>query len=226
MRSKRTATPDPPRRGPPGRGVLFCVNRTNAWEVSRAAIPRRFGHPVRESDKSPLSLISYLSEFPRADPRAKSHMAIRGIFRICPIPPRNVRFRTTLPRCPISPVPFGTATLPAILGQFYVGYAMMPLSTTRSQRCARKTRGMSNMPAMTPKEFAVTVGSDGRTVRKFLRSDAGFGKRVGKGQRWTIEAKSVRSLKTKFTKWDAARKPADSDTVTETDDAVEAPISA
>ena len=74
------------------------------------------------------------------------------------------------------------------------------------------------MPNMTPKEFAVAVGSDGRTVRKFLRSDAGLNSRVGKGQRGTLESRSIRSLKSKFAKWDAARTPAVAD---ETTDAVE-----
>lgn len=65
---------------------------------------------------------------------------------------------------------------------------------------------------LTPKEFAQKVDSDPRTVRKFLRSEIGT---VGKGQRWAIEAKQVRSLTSKFSKWDAARK------VTETTDEVE-----
>lgn len=57
------------------------------------------------------------------------------------------------------------------------------------------------MATITPKEFAAKVGSDGRTVRKFLRSDAGFGDKVGKGQRWAIEAKQVKSLTTRFNRW-------------------------
>ena len=76
------------------------------------------------------------------------------------------------------------------------------------------------MPNMTPKEFAAEVGSDGRTVRKFLRSDAGLDRKVGKGHRWTIEAKQVKSLKTKFAKWDEARKAAATDA-----NEVEAPAS-
>ena len=61
------------------------------------------------------------------------------------------------------------------------------------------------MSTITPKEFAAKVGSDGRTVRKFLRSDAGFDSKVGKGQRWAIEAKQVKSLTTRFNKWNEAR---------------------
>lgn len=61
------------------------------------------------------------------------------------------------------------------------------------------------MATITPKEFALRVNSDGRTVRKFLRSDAGMGMRVGKGNRWEIESKSVKSLTSKFSKWNAAQ---------------------
>lgn len=64
------------------------------------------------------------------------------------------------------------------------------------------------MATITPKELAAELGTDARTVRKFLRSPAGFDARVGKGQRWSIESKSVRSLKAKFTKWDEARQVA------------------
>lgn len=54
----------------------------------------------------------------------------------------------------------------------------------------------------TPAEFAVEVDSDPKTVRKFLRSEVGT---VGKGHRHAIEAKSMRSLKSKFTKWNEGR---------------------
>jgi hypothetical protein len=61
---------------------------------------------------------------------------------------------------------------------------------------------MSN--TITPKELAVRFETDARTIRKFLRSEDGMNMKVGKGQRWAIEAKQVRSLKTRFTKWIAA----------------------
>lgn len=54
-------------------------------------------------------------------------------------------------------------------------------------------------------EVADRIGTDPRTLRKFLRSDEGMGMKVGKGHRWSIEAKEVRSLKSRFAKWDAAR---------------------
>lgn len=64
------------------------------------------------------------------------------------------------------------------------------------------------MATITPKELAAELGTDGRTIRKFLRSPQGLDAKVGKGQRWAIEAKQVRSLKAKFAKWDEARKAA------------------
>jgi len=66
------------------------------------------------------------------------------------------------------------------------------------------------MATITPAEFALKVGSDGRTVRKFLRSPAGLDAKVGKGSRWAIESKSVASLSKKFSKWDEARKVTES----------------
>lgn len=67
------------------------------------------------------------------------------------------------------------------------------------------------MATITPKELAIELDTDARTVRKFLRSPQGLDARVGKGQRWAIESKSVRSLKSKFAKWDEARKAAAAD---------------
>lgn len=62
------------------------------------------------------------------------------------------------------------------------------------------------MTTLTAKEFAARVNSDGRTVRKFLRADAKANgtEAPGKGSRWTIEAKQVRSLTTRFNAWKAA----------------------
>lgn len=61
---------------------------------------------------------------------------------------------------------------------------------------------------LNPKELAIALDSDARTVRKFLRSnESGIaGNAPGKGGRWAIEAKLVRSLKGKFAKWDAAQR--------------------
>lgn len=79
---------------------------------------------------------------------------------------------------------------------------MMTASTNAINAIAQR-KGYETMSTITPKEFAVKVESDPRTVRKFLRSEMGT---VGKGQRWAIESKQVRSLATKFSKWDEARK--------------------
>jgi hypothetical protein len=66
---------------------------------------------------------------------------------------------------------------------------------------------MSN--TITPAALALECETTPRTVRKFLRSDQGMGMKVGKGQRWAIEARQVRSLKAKFEKWNATNAPAD-----------------
>lgn len=51
---------------------------------------------------------------------------------------------------------------------------------------------------LTAKQLASALGTDGKTVRKFLRSE--FGK-VGQGQRWNIDPDKVDELKTKFEAW-------------------------
>lgn len=63
------------------------------------------------------------------------------------------------------------------------------------------------MSGISPKEFAVRVESDPRTVRKFLRANAKENgtETPGKGSRWEIDAKKVKSLSTKFRKWNEAR---------------------
>lgn len=60
---------------------------------------------------------------------------------------------------------------------------------------------------MTPAEFAVEVGSDGRTVRKFLRSITPKDEQPGKGSRWSLpgDKRSVNKLSRQFSEWTAAR---------------------
>lgn len=60
------------------------------------------------------------------------------------------------------------------------------------------------MATITPKEFAQKVDSDPRTVRKFFRSLDSV-ESPGKGGRYAIEAKQVKSLTTKFNKWNELR---------------------
>lgn len=62
------------------------------------------------------------------------------------------------------------------------------------------------MSAMTTLEVAAEFDTDARTLRKFLRSEQGKNAKVGKGARWSIEKRELRSLRTRFAKWDEARK--------------------
>lgn len=57
---------------------------------------------------------------------------------------------------------------------------------------------------LTPAELALELNTDAKTCRRFLRSSQGLDTKVGKGHRWAIEAKQVRGLKSRFTKWAAA----------------------
>lgn len=70
------------------------------------------------------------------------------------------------------------------------------------------------------KELAEKFGTDGRTVRKFLRSDAKKNgtETPGKGGRYAIKAGQVKSLQKRFDAWDAARTPAEEATDEVTDD--------
>lgn len=66
------------------------------------------------------------------------------------------------------------------------------------------------MTVHTPKEIAGRFGTDPRTLRKFLRSDAKANgtETPGKGSRWAIEARTLKSLQKRFNAWDAAQKAA------------------
>lgn len=74
---------------------------------------------------------------------------------------------------------------------------------------------------MTPKEIAAQFGTDPRTLRKFLRTDARDrgAETPGKGSRWEIEARSVRSLRKRFDVWNAARTATPDEPDATTDDA-------
>lgn len=74
------------------------------------------------------------------------------------------------------------------------------------------------MATLTAKELAQDLGTDGRTVRKFLRSITPVEDRPGKGSRWTIERKEVRSLRTKFSKWNEDRVKAEAEDPEEIED--------
>lgn len=57
------------------------------------------------------------------------------------------------------------------------------------------------MATLTPKELADELQSDPRTVRKFLRDHYEQDAHPGKGSRWAIEKKELRSLRSQFSKW-------------------------
>ncbi len=54
------------------------------------------------------------------------------------------------------------------------------------------------MATLTVKELATELDTDPRTARKFLRSITPAEAHPGKGSRWAIEKREVRSLKKKF----------------------------
>jgi hypothetical protein len=56
---------------------------------------------------------------------------------------------------------------------------------------------------LTVTDLAEKLATDPRTARKFLRSVTAKEDQPGKGSRWAIEAKQVRSLASKFKKFEA-----------------------
>jgi hypothetical protein len=82
------------------------------------------------------------------------------------------------------------------------------------------------MATMTTADLATALDTTPRTLRKFLRSDASGIEGVGKGSRYSIEAKQVRSLRSRFSKWtieQEARKADKAPEAPEVDNEVEAP---
>ena len=63
---------------------------------------------------------------------------------------------------------------------------------------------------MTPAQFAETVKSDGRTVRKFLRSITPKDEQPGKGSRWELPGtkREMGKLQKQFADWTAAQEKA------------------
>lgn len=62
------------------------------------------------------------------------------------------------------------------------------------------------MATLTPKELAIKLGTDAKTLRKYLRSVTPRDAQPGKGHRWSIEANTVKTHKAAFAKWDKERK--------------------
>lgn len=63
------------------------------------------------------------------------------------------------------------------------------------------------MANITTAQFATELGTDGRTVRKFLRSITPKDEQPGKGSRWEIDGskRSINTMKKNFDKWNAAQ---------------------
>lgn len=64
------------------------------------------------------------------------------------------------------------------------------------------------MATLNTTEVATEFGTDARTLRKFLRSPQGTDSTVGKGARWSIEKRDLRSLRKRFETWSAAQEKA------------------
>ena len=62
------------------------------------------------------------------------------------------------------------------------------------------------MATINVSEFATIIEATPRDARKFLREVTPDDAQPGKGGRWAIEKREVRSLRSKFAKWDAERK--------------------
>lgn len=86
---------------------------------------------------------------------------------------------------------------------------------------------------MTTNEVAAEFGTDAKTLRKFLRSDASGVEKVGKGARYSLPSskRDLTALRKRYAKWDEARtadkaptppEPTESDITPDED---EAPIS-
>lgn len=73
------------------------------------------------------------------------------------------------------------------------------------------------MATITVAEFATELHTDPRTARKFLRSVTDPENHPGKGSRWSIEKRDIRSLRSKFTKFTEAQEAAKAEKATKSD---------
>ena len=71
---------------------------------------------------------------------------------------------------------------------------------------------------LSAKEVALELGTDARTLRKFLRDTTPAEDQPGQGGRWAFEKKQVKKLKTRFAEWSEA-KPARTPKNAEVEDA-------
>lgn len=65
------------------------------------------------------------------------------------------------------------------------------------------------MATMTVKDLATELGTDPRTARKFLRKVTDTDQHPGKGGRWEIERKNLRTLRKQFADFAAPEVPED-----------------
>jgi hypothetical protein len=85
---------------------------------------------------------------------------------------------------------------------------------------------MIDMATLTTTEVAEKFGTTPRTLRKFLRADARAADKgdtlPGKGSRYALEAKALKGLQSRFTKWQAAEAAARAARAQEAADAAQA----
>lgn len=67
------------------------------------------------------------------------------------------------------------------------------------------TEAAGNDNVLSAKEAATLIGTDGRTLRKFLRKKNGL---VGQGNRWGIDPDDIEALKAEFLAWSKSTKAA------------------
>lgn len=90
---------------------------------------------------------------------------------------------------------------------------------------ANDPKGMIEMATMTTADIATELNTTPRTLRKFLRADAKAkgATTPGKGARYAIEKRELRSLRTRFAAWEAAR---DAERAAKANEAPDAPDAA
>ena len=82
--------------------------------------------------------------------------------------------------------------------------APAPAKKTASKRTAKKTAAKDGLPereTYTPKQVAARIGTDAKTLRKFLRSEASTVEAVGQGGRYEFDADAMATIETEFTAW-------------------------
>lgn len=94
---------------------------------------------------------------------------------------------------------------------FVMGWGMVIyIYRNKPLRYSRNTEslGVIKMATINIADLATELNTDARTTRKFLRSITPKDAQPGKGSRWSIEKRDVRSLRSQFTKFTAANEQA------------------